>query len=105
MGIFKKKVDKETKELLRQIDGKLIEYCSERDNVSYIETLLGKSGRINVASDEVVILCDAHEVFRGDISSVQGGEFLSHEGVTLSAIDKNTGVRRSIMAYYKYYRK
>jgi hypothetical protein len=105
MGLFKKKIDRETKLFLTQIDGKLIEYCSERDKGTYIETVLGKSGRINVIDNEVVILCEAHEVFRCDISSLQGGEFLSHEGVTLSAIDKTTGDRRSIMAYYKYYRK
>jgi hypothetical protein len=105
MGIFNKKKDKETKQLLENIDGKQIEYCSERDKNTYVETVLGKIGRISVNGDELLIMCDAHEVFRCGTAGLRGGEFLSHDGVTLNGVDKNTGAMRSIVAYYKYYRK
>lgn len=104
MGLFSKK-NKETKQFLECIDGQHVEYCLERDKTTYEETIVGKSGHIIVKEDEVVIICEAHEVFRCAAEELKGGEFLSGDGVTVTGTDINTGKERTIAAYYKYYRK
>lgn len=106
MGLFsKKKKDKyalSRKELLR-FDGKPVQYAVER--VDGVEKVLGKDGGVIVLDDVIVVMCEAHEVFRCQIKGASVAELLSGNGVEISGIDDNTGEKRYVVAHYSYYRK
>lgn len=105
MGLFKKKKDKyalSKKELLR-FDGKPLQYAVER--IDGVEHVLGKDGGIAVLDDVIVVMCEAHEVFRCRIKGSGVAELLSGNGVEISGIDDNTGEKRYVTAHYSYYRK
>lgn len=104
MGLFTKK-DKYalTRKQLERFNGKPIIYAIER--VDGIEKMLGKSGGIIILSDVIVVMCEAHEVFRCRIKGASVAELLSGNGVEISGIDDNTGEKRYIVAHYSYYRK
>jgi hypothetical protein len=92
--------------LLSKIDRKSLEYVTERNIETYEETVLGRNGAINVMKDVLAIFCDGTEVFRCFITTdMTAGELLSLNGVCINAFDELTGRNRSIIAYYKYYRK
>lgn len=106
MGLFsKKKKDKFAltgKELLR-FSGKPIQYAVER--VDGVERVLGKDGGIIVLNDVIVVMCEAHEVFRCRIKGSNVAELLSGNGVEISGFDDYTGEKRYVVAHYSYYRK
>ena len=45
------------------------------------------------------------QVFRCKLDGADIGELMSMEGAVLKGVDIKTGKTRSIVAYYKYYRK
>lgn len=98
MSIFKKQ--KFHNPLLAKLDGKSVSSVSVRDSQTYSETIIGKDGRINVKNGEIVILCNGHEVFRCDAEKAGLGEFLSLGGINITAVDKNDGIKKTIVAYY-----
>lgn len=106
MGLFsKKKKDKyalSRKELLR-FSGKPLQYAVER--VDGVEKVLGKDGGIIVLDDVIVVMCEAHEVFRCRIKDSTVAELLSGNGVEISGYDDYTGEKRYVVAHYSYYRK
>lgn len=106
MGLFtKKKKDKYgiNKKELARINGKPVAYAVERENG--MEKVLGKDGGIIVLSDAIVVMCQAHEVFRCRIDGASVAELLSGNGVEIAGIDDETGEKRHIIAHYSYYRK
>ncbi len=104
MGLFGKK-DKYalSRKELERFNGKAIQYAIER--VDGIEQSLGKSGGIIVLDDVIVVMCEAHEVFRCKIKGATVAELLSGNGVEISGIDAYTGEKRYVVAHYSYYRK
>ena len=104
MGLFKKK-DKYalSRKELERFNGKAIQYAVER--VDGIEQNLGKSGGIIILDDVIVVMCEAHEVFRCRIKGATVAELMSGNGVEISGIDDNTGEKRYVVAHYSYYRK
>ena len=104
MGLFKKK-DKFalSRKELERFNGKSIQYAVER--VDGIEQNLGKSGGIIILDDVIVVMCEAHEVFRCRIKGATVAELMSGNGVEISGIDDNTGEKRYVVAHYSYYRK
>ena len=102
----RKKEIKAMLKLLSRINCKSIEYVTERDIETYEETVLGRNGAINVMKDTLAIFCDGTEVFRCYVTTdMTAGELLSLNGVCINAFDELTQRNRSIIAYYKYYRK
>ena len=101
---FKKK-KKDNKELYRRIDKKPLKYVTERDLETYVESVIGKDGRINIYDDEISVYCNGAEAFRCKLEGADVGELMSMEGAVIKGIDLKTGKMRSIVAYYKYYRK
>lgn len=104
MGLFKKK-DKfnlSKKELMR-FNAKPIQYAVER--IDGQEKVLGKNGGIAVLDDVIVVMCEAHEVFRCKIKGASVAELLSGNGVEISGVDAYTGKKRYVTAHYSYYRK
>ena len=104
MGLFGKK-DKYalSRKELERFNGTAIQYAIER--VDGIEQSLGKSGGIIVLDDVIVVMCEAHEVFRCKIKGATVAELLSGNGVEISGIDAYTGEKRYVVAHYSYYRK
>lgn len=104
MGLFKKK-DKyaPTRKELERFNGKAIQYAIER--VDGVEQMLGKDGGIIVLDDVIVVMCEAHEVFRCKIKGATVAELLSGNGVEISGFDAYTGEKRYTVAHYSYYRK
>ena len=104
MGLFKKK-DKYalSRKELERFNGKNIQYAVER--VDGIEQNLGKSGGIIILDDVIVVMCEAHEVFRCRIKGATVAELMSGNGVEISGIDDYTGEKRYVVAHYSYYRK
>lgn len=106
MGLFgKKKKDKYalSKKELARFNGKPLQYAVER--VDGVERVIGKNGGIAVLSDVIVVMCEAHEVFRCRIEGATVAELLSGNGVEISGIDDETGEKRYVIAHYSYYRK
>ena len=104
MGFFKKK-DKYalSRKELERFNGKEINYAVER--IDGIEQALGKAGGIVVLDDVIVVMCEAHEVFRCRIRGATVAELLSGNGVEISGEDAYTGEKRYVVAHYSYYRK
>ena len=104
MGLFKKK-DKYalSRKELERFNGKSIQYAVER--IDGIEQNLGKSGGIIILDDVIVVMCEAHEVFRCRIKGATVAELMSGNGVEISGIDDYTGEKRYVVAHYSYYRK
>lgn len=100
-----KKISKAEAELLGKLDGREIVYASERDSLNNMESLLGREGRINVTDSEIIVVCGNNIVFRGNKYNVEISELMSLEGVTIKGEDINENKYRTIVAYYKYYRK
>lgn len=107
MGLFggKKKKDKYalTKKDLLKFDGKDIQYAVERINGT--EKVLGKNGGIILLADVIVVMCEAHEVFRCRLKDASIGELMSGNGVEIRGYDDQTGEWREVTAHYSYYRK
>ncbi len=101
-----RKKKKEFGELYQRLDKKPLRYVTERDPQTYVESVIGRTGRINIYQGEIITVdCDGKEVFRGRLDEVQVGELMSLEGAVIKGKDLNSGKLRSIVAYYKYYRK
>lgn len=106
MGLFgRKKKDKYalSKKELQRFNGKPLQYAVER--VDGMERVLGKNGGIAVLDDVIVVMCEAHEVFRCRIEGATVAELLSGNGVEISGIDDESGEKRYVIAHYSYYRK
>ena len=108
---FLSKKRKELKEKQREIDlvvervtKKSLSHVTERDTATDTEEIIGRFGGLAECDDELVVICDGHEVFRTDRYSCKIGELMSHDGATLSGFDKIENRHRSLMLYYKYYR-
>lgn len=104
MGLFgKKNKYQPTRKDLEKFNGKSVQYVVER--VNGVEQVLGKDGGIIVLDDVIVLMCEAHEVFRCRIKGATVAELLSGNGVEISGIDDETGEKRYTVAHYSYYRK
>ena len=108
---FLSKKKKELREKHREIDlvvervtQKSLSHVTERNVDTYVEEILGRFGGLAECENELVVICDGHEVFRCDRYECKIGELMSHDGATLSGFDKIQNRHRSLMLYYKYYR-
>ena len=70
------------------------------DGSTTTEQVIGKTGRINVMQDRIVVMCDGREVFRCLLSETTVGELLSLGGVVLSGVNALTGEPDTVVAYY-----
>ncbi len=103
MGWFKKDKYALTKKQLAKFNGKGIVYAVERINGQ--EKVLGKDGGVIVLDDVIVVMCEAHEVFRCKIKGASVAELLSGNGVEIIGFDAYTNEKRFVTAHYSYYRK
>ena len=98
----RKKKDETSLKELRYLHGKKLSYAVERKNGE--ELVLGRNGGISVSEDEVIILCDGHQVFRCAVKGCVAAELMSHNGVDIKGVDLQTGEKRHVVAYYSNFR-
>ena len=103
MGWFHKKKPKPSGTALR-LDGMELLYAVRRyvdENGTPQEDGLGKGGRINTANGHVILTCGDRDVFvNGDITAVQCGELLSHNGAIFTGYNELTGAEDTVVVYY-----
>lgn len=111
MSLFnfrKEKIPKDTNSvefkryMAKKIDGKKLRYVLEREADS--DRVIGKDGFLSLYNDELSVICGEKTLFCAKVDTLVAWEFISLEGVTLTAPDLVTGKERTVMAYYKYYR-
>lgn len=110
IGFFtKRKKEREDRQvraaLIARLPGKVIKYVSERTPDGSTDTIIGKEGSLTVRDGQLLVFSSADIVFRAAIDALDASELLSLDGVILEGEDlEHGGVRRKIIAYYKYYR-
>ncbi|MDD4124787.1 MAG: hypothetical protein WC082_15520 [Victivallales bacterium] len=111
MFIFKKKekIPKDTNSvefrryMARKLDGRKVRYVLEKEGSN--SRVIGKDGFLSVYGDEISVICGEKTLFRAKVDNLTDcWEFISLEGVTLTAFDLTTSRERTVMAYYTYYR-
>ena len=91
-------------EMAKHLDKRHVKYVTER--IGEIDEIIGREGEILVRGDELVVYASTEIVFRARIEEMTAGELLSLEGAVLTAPDLTRGGEmRTIIAYYKYWRK
>ena len=89
--------------MANRLNNKLVRYVLEREE-SGVEVIIGKSGFISVTGDQLSVICGEKTLFMAKVDTLKAWEFLSLEGVTLTAFDLIQGKERTVLAYYKYHR-
>ncbi len=87
-----------------RLDGMHIRYLLERDEKGE-ERIIGREGFIHVSGDELAVICGERVMFRTVVLQMEAWEFMSLEGATITGFDLDTESVRTVLAYYKYYRK
>lgn len=91
-------------EMAKHLNKRHIKYVTERKDD--IEEIIGREGEILIKNDELIVYAGTDIVFRAKIAELTAGELLSLEGAVLTANDlTQDGKERTIIAYYKYWRK
>jgi hypothetical protein len=101
----RKQEKKENEIRLRKLHEREVRYVSQRDEITYVERVMGKYGFINIIDDVFSINCDDKIIFSHPIEGLMGSELMSLDGIILSYVDENTKKTVEVIAYYKYYRK
>ncbi len=92
------------RDMALSVDGKHIRYVTEKRNE--VDEVIGRNGGLNIRDDEMILYASADVIFRCKIDELQIWELLSHDGVVLTGPDaEHGGVKRTVVAYYVYYRK
>lgn len=104
MGLFKAKKKYTPLRDMKKFHRKKIKQAVMRKGQnSSEEVILGKNGGISVTDENVIILCDSHEVFRCDTKRTIMAELMSLDGVDIRAYDENGTLVGHVIAYYEYY--
>lgn len=112
MGLFGFKKDKPPKDtdsvafkryMAEKLNGKHIRYVLEKE-ADYTERIIGRDGFLSISGDEFLVVGSGDVLFRAKIDSLSAWEFLSLQGVTLTAFDLIQGRERTVLAYYVYHR-
>ncbi|MBE6649242.1 MAG: hypothetical protein E7614_06985 [Ruminococcaceae bacterium] len=90
--------------MAERLHEKHVRYVLERDEKGE-DRIIAREGFIHVSNDELAIICGGVVVFRTVVLNMEAWEFMSLEGATISGFDLDKGKIRTVMAYYKYYRK
>ncbi|SHJ18943.1 hypothetical protein SAMN05444401_2435 [Clostridium amylolyticum] len=106
MKRYKLKKEKlENEKRLRKLHNQEVRYASIRDKNTNVETLLGKSGYIDIAEDTFSIICNDKVVFTSYINDISGSDLMSLDGMIIYHKNDALGENNELMVYYKYHRK
>ena len=104
MGFFSRRREQAAEsELQQKLNGRAIRYAARRqldENGSPVEIILGKNGAINVKNGEIVVMCNAKEVFRCDAETAECSELMSLNGAVIKGVNTVTGEPDTVVAYY-----
>ncbi len=109
MSFFRKKIPKNENgrayrtQKAASYDGKMLAYVTERKEDG--EVVLGKGGSVSVRAGEVIVLCNQEIVFRIPASELSASDLLSGNGAIFTGVDTLSGVERTIVVHFSYYRK
>lgn len=112
MGLFKnRKPPKDTNSvafkryMAKKLDGKHLETVLEREDND--ERVIGRSGFICIKGDELLVVAFGKEdvLFRAKIDTLSAWEFMSLNGVVLTAFELEKQRERTVLAYYSYHTK
>ena len=93
------------RDMAKHLDGRALKCVLEKKSDG-IEEVIGHDGSIIVKDDELLVYASMDVVLRTKINCLSAWELLSLEGVVITAPDiEHGGEVRSIVAYYKYWRK
>lgn len=93
------------RDMAKHLDGRALKCVLEKKEDG-IEEVIGHDGSIIVKDDELLVYASMDVVLRTKIENLSAWELLSLEGVVITAPDlEHEGAVRSIVAYYKYWRK
>lgn len=91
-------------EMAKHLDKRHIKYVTERKDD--VDEIIGREGEILIKGDELIVYASTDIVFRAKIEELTAGELLSLEGAVLTGKDlTHGGEERTVIAYYKYWRK
>ena len=80
--------------------------CVLEKKTDGIEEVIAHDGSLYVREDEFLVYAGAEVLLRTKIADLSAWELLSLEGVVITAPDlEHGGEVRSLVAYYKYWRK
>ncbi len=93
------------RDMAQHLDGRALKCVLEKKEDG-IEEVIGHDGSIIVKEDELLVYASMDVILRTKIVDLSAWELLSLEGVVITAPDlEHGGEVRSIVAYYKYWRK
>jgi len=91
------------REKAKSYDGKLLRYVTESTEKG--EVVIGKDGNMTLHDGKLIINGSGKTLFVCDAEEVVCGDLMSLDGVVVTGFDEVTGKERSVVAYFKYYRK
>ena len=109
-NLFKKKDDPTSPRYRREMAERIcragpIKYVTERKD-DEVEEVVGRGGSMIVKDDEFIVHTNTETVFRCPVVELEAWELMSKDGVVLTGPDaEHGGLRRTITAFYVYYRK
>lgn len=89
--------------MAQKIDGRELKYILERGDDG-VDAVIGKRGFLSLYNGTMSVLCGGKTLFSADVDTLSAWEFMSLDGVTLTAVDLGTGKERTVICYYTYYR-
>lgn len=110
MGLFKnRKPPKDTNSvafkryMAKKLDGKHLKCVLEKEENN--ERVIGREGFICIKGDELLVVAFGKEdtLFRAKIDTLSAWEFMSLNGVVLTAYDLEKECERTVHAYYSYH--
>lgn len=104
MGLFSRRREHAAQsDLIAKLHGKRIRYAARRttdESGNPVEVILGKQGAINTLGGDIVVMCNAKEVFRCAAEGASCAELMSLGGVVISGVNAATGEPDTVVAYY-----
>ncbi|MBE6551488.1 MAG: hypothetical protein E7665_05060 [Ruminococcaceae bacterium] len=87
----------------KSYDGKILRYVTEMTENG--DVIIGKSGDITVKEGKLIVCAGGKKLFEGVGEEITCGDLMSLDGVVITGFDDVENRERSIIAYFKYYRK
>ncbi len=87
-----------------ELHGQAIRYVTERNGDT--DEIVGRGGAISVRDGELFLFSSEEILLRARVEDLEAGYLLSGDGVVLTAPNiEEKGKKRSLVAYFVYYRK
>ena len=100
MFFKKKKPDSLSIQLIQKLNKMPVRSVVKRDRETFLETILGREGAINVQGKEFSLVCQGVDVFRGNIKDISIAELISKNGIVVKGFDKVSSKEIEVTAYY-----